>query len=128
MHVIEEDLKRQGCPIMFKRLLAEGLFACSAFAFYNGLSPSNAYAGRQPQKAPDFNGLGLPEPKTTGQERENTIREIVVGAIAQATAVAKVNRALRAKTRADGGRLFKVGDLADYHRPTTAKDDHGGWN
>ena len=52
----------------------------------------------------------------------------MAGAIARATAVARANRALRAKTEADGGRLFKVGDLVDHRRPTAAMDDRGGWN
>ena len=77
---------------------------------------------------PDFDGPDLPEAETTGQHRERGIREIALEAITQATAVAKVNRALKAKTKPDGGKLFKVGDLIDYHRPTTTKDDHGGWN
>ena len=35
---------------------------------------------------------------------------------------------LKAKTTTDGARLYKPGDLIDYHRVTTTKDEHGGWN
>ena len=49
-------------------------------------------------------------------------------AITQATAVAKANRALRAKTSITGQHYYREGDLVDYHRPTTTKDDWGGWN
>ena len=59
--------KKQGCPLMLKRLLADGTFVCSAFAFYSGLSPCNAYIGRQLQILPDFDGPDLPEPETSGQ-------------------------------------------------------------
>ena len=110
-------------------LLGEGIFAWNAFnTLYNGMSPYNAYTGRQPQMLPDFDAPDLPEAETTGQYRERRVREMAISAIIQATAVAKVNRALRTETQADGGRLFKIGDLTDYHRPTTTKDDKGGWN
>ena len=42
--------------------------------------------------------------------------------------MAKTNRALKAKTTTDGTRLYKPGDLVDYHRPQTSKDFFGGWN
>ena len=60
--------------------------------------------------------------------REQRIRESGIEAITQATAVAKINRALKAKTSLDGRTLYKAGDLIDYHRPPATKDDHGGWN
>ena len=46
----------------------------------------------------------------------------------QSTAVAKINRALKTQTTIDGSRIYKPGDLIDYHRPTATKDEHGGWN
>ena len=39
-----------------------------------------------------------------------------------------MNRALNTQTSTDGSRLYKPGDLIDYHRPTATKDEHGGWN
>eukprot|EP00959_Pyramimonas_sp_CCMP1952_P163791 3424301-Pyramimonas_sp.AAC.1 len=56
------------------------------------------------------------------------IRKVCVEAIAQATAVAKTNRALRTKITVTGQHYYGEGDLFDYHRPTTATDDWGGWN
>ena len=49
-------------------------------------------------------------------------------AITQATAIAKTNRALKTTTREAGQHTYKPGDLVDYHRPTSTKDDWGGWN
>eukprot|EP00959_Pyramimonas_sp_CCMP1952_P018153 384443-Pyramimonas_sp.AAC.1 len=46
----------------------------------------------------------------------------------QAAAVAKTNRALRTKTTITGQHYYDEGDLVDHHRPTTTKDDSGGWN
>ena len=42
--------------------------------------------------------------------------------------MAKTKRALNTSTTPDAGRLYKVGDRVDYHRPTATKDEHGGWN
>ena len=64
----------------------------------------------------------------TDGERERRIREVGIQSITQVTAIAKVNRALRTRTTTDGHRLYKPGDLMDYHRPTSTKDEHGGWN
>eukprot|EP00959_Pyramimonas_sp_CCMP1952_P180712 3778563-Pyramimonas_sp.AAC.1 len=49
------------------------------------------------------------------------MRRASIEASTQATAIAKTSRALRTKTTI-------VGDLVDYHRPTTTKGDWGGWN
>ena len=35
---------------------------------------------------------------------------------------------MKTATTPDGGRLYKVCDLVDYHQPTATKDEHGGWN
>eukprot|EP00959_Pyramimonas_sp_CCMP1952_P120190 2513037-Pyramimonas_sp.AAC.1 len=46
----------------------------------------------------------------------------------QATAAAKTNRVLRTKTTITGQHCHDEGDLVDYHRPTTTKDDWADWN
>ena len=129
MHLIEEDLKRYGIEITFKRLFGEGLFVCNAFTFYNGVSPYNAHTGRQPACLPDLENIDFdPNGENTDGQRERRIRETSLEAITQSTAVAKTTRALKAQTTLDGSRLYKPGDLIDYHRPTATKDEHGGWN
>eukprot|EP00959_Pyramimonas_sp_CCMP1952_P407254 8535213-Pyramimonas_sp.AAC.1 len=78
---------------------------------------------------PDLPVLDHEQPKETSYHfREQTIRRVFIEAITQATAVAKTNRALRTKTSVTGQHYYDKGDLVDYHRPTTAKDDWGGWN
>ena len=76
----------------------------------------------------DLEPLDHDTAQTSGGEREDQIRRASIEAITQATAVAKANRALRAPTSADGSRMYREGDMVDYRRPTTTKDDHGGWN
>lgn len=129
LHVLEEDLKRHNMTLSFPRLLGEGLFVTNAFTFHNGVSPYNAYTGRQPACLPDLETLDQPGPgETSDHRRENMIRQAALEAITQSTAVAKINRALKTRTTIDGARLYKPGDLIDYHRPTNTKDEHGGWN
>ena len=46
MHLMEEDLKRNDISLNIKRLLAESIFVCKAFTYYNGESPYHALLGR----------------------------------------------------------------------------------
>ena len=129
MHMIEEDLKRHNHQIPFCRLYAEAIFVVNAFSFYNGVSPYNAHTGRQPAFLPDFENIDFPKGgEITDGNREQRIREAGIEAITQSTAVAKINRALKSSTTIDGSRLYKPGDLIDFHRPTATKDEDGGWN
>jgi len=129
MHLIEEDLKRYDHQITFKRLLGEAFFVCNAFTFYNGVSPYNALTGRQPACLPDLQNEDFdPNGENTDGNREQRIRQAGLEAITQATAAAKIKRALKTSTTIDGSRLYKPGDLIDYQRPTVTKDEHGGWN
>eukprot|EP00959_Pyramimonas_sp_CCMP1952_P310669 6501386-Pyramimonas_sp.AAC.1 len=78
---------------------------------------------------PDLPVLDHEQPTdTSDHSREQTIRRVCIKAITQATAVAKTNRALRTKTTHTGQHYYDEGDLVDYHRPTTNKDDRGGRN
>eukprot|EP00959_Pyramimonas_sp_CCMP1952_P313867 6570563-Pyramimonas_sp.AAC.1 len=78
---------------------------------------------------PDLPVLDHEQPtETSDRSREQTIRRACIEAIAQATAVAKTNRALHTKTPITGQHYYEEGDLVDYPRPTTTKDDWGGWN
>ena len=132
MHMIEEEFKRasnQTVTIPFARLYAEALFVVNAFSFYNGVSPYNAHTGRQPAFLPDLENIDFEKGgENADGNRERRIREVAIEAITQSTAVAKINRALKAKTTIDGGQLYKTGDLIDYHRNVATKDEHGGWN
>ena len=98
LHLMEEELKRHNIPIVFERLLAEGVFATNAFTFYNGCSPYQAHTGRQPPMLPDLDTLDFPKgPETSGHERERRVREVSIEAITQATAVANFGGGKAAK-------------------------------
>eukprot|EP00959_Pyramimonas_sp_CCMP1952_P181136 3787626-Pyramimonas_sp.AAC.1 len=36
LHMIEQELNRHNIPVVFTRVLAEGIFVINAFTFYNG--------------------------------------------------------------------------------------------
>eukprot|EP00959_Pyramimonas_sp_CCMP1952_P136787 2862422-Pyramimonas_sp.AAC.1 len=96
--------------------------------FYNEVSPCSTLFGRQPAMLPDLPIRDPEQPtETSDHPREQMIRKVCIEAIAQATAVAKTNRALRIKTTITGQHKCD-GDLVDYHRPTSTNDDWGGWN
>eukprot|EP00959_Pyramimonas_sp_CCMP1952_P306191 6407984-Pyramimonas_sp.AAC.1 len=44
-HMIEEELSRQNIPVVFTRVLAEGIVVTNDFTFYNGVSPYQAHTG-----------------------------------------------------------------------------------
>eukprot|EP00959_Pyramimonas_sp_CCMP1952_P201380 4211297-Pyramimonas_sp.AAC.1 len=78
---------------------------------------------------PDLLVLDHEQPTATSDHsREPVIRRACIEVIAKATAAAKTNRALRTKTTFTGQHYYDEGDLVDYHRPTTTKDDWRGWN
>eukprot|EP00959_Pyramimonas_sp_CCMP1952_P255376 5333958-Pyramimonas_sp.AAC.1 len=126
---MDAELNRLDISLVFTRLLHEALFAASAFTFYSEMSPYKALLGRQAGMLPDWPVLDHEQPtETSDHSREQTIRRVCIEAITQATVVAETNRALRTKTTITGQHYCDDGDLVDHHRPTTARDDWGGWN
>eukprot|EP00959_Pyramimonas_sp_CCMP1952_P088303 1847364-Pyramimonas_sp.AAC.1 len=111
---MEAEPNRLDIPLLFTRLLHEALFAANAFTCYNEVSPYNALFGRQP-------AMPCSGPRAAG----GNIRSF---SLTDNTQVAKTNRVSRTKTTITGQHYNDEGDLVDYHRPTTAKDDWGGWN
>eukprot|EP00959_Pyramimonas_sp_CCMP1952_P408060 8551849-Pyramimonas_sp.AAC.1 len=78
---------------------------------------------------PDLPVLDHEQPtEASDHSREHMIRKACIEAITQATAAAKTNRALRTESTITGQHHYDDEDLTDYHRPTTTKDDWGGWN
>eukprot|EP00959_Pyramimonas_sp_CCMP1952_P273848 5724039-Pyramimonas_sp.AAC.1 len=129
LHVVEAELNKLDIPLVFTRLLHEALFAANRFTFYSEVSPCSALFGWQPAVLPDLPVLEHEQPtETSDHSREQTMRRLCIAAITQATAAAKTNRALRTKTTITGQHYFDEGDLVDFHRPATTKDDRGGWN
>ena len=66
MHVMEEQLKREGLKYTFKLLLAEATFCGNAMTFVGQGSPYNAVYGRQPAILPDLQYASESGPKGRG--------------------------------------------------------------
>ena len=129
MHKIEASCNRLNSEISFSRLLAEGVFVCNAFSFYNGVSPYNALFGRQPNCLPDLQNIDFDDKGTdTDGQREHRIRISALEAITQATCENKIKTALNAKTTPDGTHLYHPGEEVDYYRKPSHKDDTDSWH
>ena len=86
-NLIDADLKRCGIKLPFGRILGEGIFV-------------NALTGRQPACLPELGNADYsPDGEHTDREGERSVREICLNPISQAIAVAKLDRAVKAKTR-----------------------------
>ena len=119
LHRLESQAVREGIEISFKSLLAESTFAGNALINIGGRSPYQALYGRQPAMLPPLEGVENP----TDERTISRIRELSLQAMIEATSSAHVTRALRAKTVAL--EQFQVGDMVEYHRPSSSKDSTG---
>ncbi len=54
MHLIEEDVKRYDYDLPFDRLLAEAVFVCNAFTFYNGFHRTTRTQDDSPHVSPTW--------------------------------------------------------------------------
>ena len=62
-------------------------------------------------------------PSDEGSGNIQRLRELALESIIEATATARINRAMRSITQPPGEALnYKPGELADFHRPPKAKD------
>ena len=130
MHVTEEQCKREGIAITIKMLLAQCLFMGNSLTSVGSATPYQAVMGRQPQMLPPLADSSAPstsDTQNTGDSadgrREARIREIAINSMVQASAMARVSRALGAKTSGSTASLYKPGDLVDFHRRGGRKDD-----
>ena len=97
MHVIEDQLTKEGILITFKVLFGEAVFAGSAVFMHNGAGSCNARLGTQPAILQE-----IPTPLDTtahGPLRYSPrIREVAVQKIIESIAVSRRNCALRSHT------------------------------
>ena len=130
LHVMEEQLEREGLVYAFPALLAEAIFAGNALVHIGGSTPYQAVYGRQPAMLPPLEIPDMPEREQVGEagDRQRAyIREAALQAMIQATSLARINRAAHTRTSPDSTREFKVGDLVDVFRKPPSKDA-SGWS
>jgi hypothetical protein len=125
MHTIEEQLESEGIQVTFKQLLAEAIFAGNCLVNYGGASPYQARTGRTPAMMPDL--LGPTRDDRPGPGRFSLrLREVALQKIIEATALTRINRAMRTVTSAAGEELnYQLGELVDFWREPDTKDASG---
>eukprot|EP00959_Pyramimonas_sp_CCMP1952_P197094 4121483-Pyramimonas_sp.AAC.1 len=117
LHVVEAELTRLEMPLVFAHYCME---PC--------LPPARSPCiMRCLHEAPDLDGnrqcfLTCLSWITSSRRKRRTILEN-----RPLQQLAKTNRAVRTKTTITGQHYYDEVDLVDYHRPTTTKDDRGGW-
>ena len=130
LHVMEEQLEREGLVYTFPALLAEAIFAGNALVHVGGSTPYQAVYGRQPAMLPPLEIPDMPERENVGEigdRQRSYVREAALQAMIQATSLARINRAAHTRTSPDSTREFKEGDLVDVFRKPPSKDA-SGWS
>ena len=134
----EEQLEGEGIFAQFDSMLANAIFAGNSLVRVGGVTPYNVVFGRQPHMLPPLEvepaGAGLggdaSDPAPAGGEPRPSrlqwrIREIALLRMIEAISIARVNRALRARTTASGEGQFNVGDVVEIHGPSDTQDVSG---
>ena len=110
----------------------ECVFTKNLLTSIGGVSPYQAVYGRMPPIMAEFepsSDLAMDDSDggTPGISRHHhRLREVAVQTIVDLTAKQRVERAARAKARkASESMQLESGDLVDFHRPPTTKDDSG---
>ena len=108
--------------VPFDHLVAEATFAKNAILVCNGDTPFHAVTGRTPHVLAEFEA---PRTSTDGASITR-LRELALAAITEATAKARLQRALNSNTRRPLQDLkLETGDLVDIYRKPATKEESG---
>ena len=130
LHVLEDQLEREELVYPFPAVLAEAVFAGNACTHVGGATPYQAVYGRQPAMLPPLEAPDLPnleESSEAGDLQRARVRAAALQSMIQASTMAKLSRASRAKTSHPTERMFQEGDLVDIFRKPSSKDA-SGWS
>ncbi|CAE7353799.1 RE1 [Symbiodinium sp. CCMP2592] len=128
MHVMQEQLDREGLVYTFPSLLAEAIFAGNALTHVGGSTPYQAVYGRQPAMLPALDAPDHQDHESisaAGDRQRASIRHAALQAMIQATSLARLNRAAHTRTSPDSTREYQAEDLVDVYRKPTSKDASG---
>ena len=126
LHCIEEDLNKEGVAYTMPMVLADAVFAGNSLISHGGATPYNARFGKQPIMLPDLQAQ--PEEGAERGRDLQRMREIALQKIVEATAISRINRAMKTRTSIAGEALeLRPNELVDFHRPPSQKD-LSGWH
>eukprot|EP00971_Amphidinium_carterae_P351093 6491908-Amphidinium_carterae.1 len=121
LHVIETQLQQEGQMVPLQQTLSQALFAKNSLTTHQGLSPYNAVMGIQPPLLPP---IELEGEHTLTPSR---LREVAIESIVQESQRARMQRALRHRTRKPiEMKNLSVGMPVDIWYEPTNKET-GGW-
>ena len=114
----------------FHHTLAEATFAGNALTTIGDFSPYRAVYGRTPNLLPDSERMESPDGPVGSEvlslNHTQRLREIALQGIIEASARARIGRALNTRTTIPGERYqYKVGDEVDFYRQPSTKDAPG---
>ena len=132
LHRVEKQVEEEGLNIPLGMVISECFLAKNLLTSIGGVSPYQALYGRVPPILSEFepqsdtqlddSGPGVPG-VSRGHHR---LRELAVQTIVELTAKQRLDRALKSKTRRPAEQLeLQAGDLVDFYRQPTTKDDSG---
>ncbi len=133
LHLVDGQLAVEGLTdIPFPSRLGEATFAGNAMIAVDGCTPYAAVYGRVPCLLPNLHQN--PDPVVDGADtpmpglikHSHRLREITVAKMVEATARARVNRALETRTLPSGKDRYQLGDEVEIHR-TQSTADQSGW-
>jgi hypothetical protein len=124
---LKVKLRRKGISVTFPLLLAEAVFCGNCLTHVGGVTPYHVVYRRQPSIMPPLaiDTENLDEEGAPNDRVEARIREVASQTMVEATAQARINRALRTQTALPGQASFELGDRVEYHRPSATKDTSG---
>jgi hypothetical protein len=132
IHRIEAQCKEEGLNVTPEDIVAEATFAKNALITIHGQTPYRALLGRSPNIMKEFEAAGNSmeaddQGGTPGVSRHVTrLREIAVRQMVEGTALDRIDRADKSKTRpAQIIKDIAVGDLIDIWRAPPNKDITG---
>ena len=121
MHCAEEQLMREGLTVQMSDLLAECVCAGNSMVSWNGATPYNARFGRQPRMLPDM--LAMPDDSAGIGRNMHRLREVALQRIIEATAIARINRAMKTAVRPSAQALdYQPDELVEFWRQQSTKD------
>jgi len=132
LHKLEEQLIEEGIAVPFSVVLNEAVLAKNSLTSVGGHTPYRALYGRDPPVLVEFEPTSETQLDDTsggipGHSRHHLrIREIATQSMLQASAQTRLQRALTSKTRVAAEQLeLSPGDLVDWYRPPSTKDESG---
>ena len=125
LHCTKSQLEKEGVTWTFNMLLANCIFAGNALTNVGGTTPYVTRFGSTPAMLPDIDAPQEDGIVGVGRNLQR-IRMVSLQKVIEATAIAKIKRALNTKTSASGEQMdYRPGELVDHYTDPKQRDVSG---